>query len=411
MKLRKILISLLILEMAFTCTVFATNEEQTEEKETQLPYEAVTKNEQEDLQKEAKETQDSSAKTEESKDPPTNSPTEEQTPPKEDSKEEEKETMSWTDFSQASYEFKNRTTISNSSSSYEFIINHVNFKKDSTYFIYFSPNSTKPLIENDYIKSLENSAYYISNGETNSPTIDKYLEKKGDSLYLWIVEARENSEKKYEYKEVVSAKQLAKPALRSLGDRFYALFFNTYTSFSLLEPFENNRTVHIKIGKITDSNILLSIKNAESNCLTKLMNYAKSANALYEGNLTTTRSGSENPSITNKFDIENHAYYYVYIEVDDANGTYRSIEDVSLYQGIVVEGNKSLLSYLDSHFVWNLQEGNTPPVSNEKPNDNTTAKFPLPQTGVSPTLVICISVVSGLGLLLFLRYHYYKEVE
>lgn len=44
------------------------------------------------------------------------------------------------------------------------------------------------------------------------------------------------------------------------------------------------------------------------------------------------------------------------MELENENGTYYPVEDVSLYQGIVGEKTKFLYNYLDSNFKWNVSE-------------------------------------------------------
>ncbi len=218
------------------------------------------------------------------------------------------------------------------------------------YYTFITNTETQPKLE------LENGRIQNATQESlGDIRLSGIFEKTGD-IYLYVCEEQINYESgEIEHKFLLSSK-IERPAQKNLGSRMKAFFFSDYTSTFLYEPNDmNDRNINLKIGKITDTSILLSIKNNEKNALSKLLSYAKSAESIYTGKVALGRS----ETITKNINIEHEVYYYVYMVLDDENGTYYPVEDVSLYQGLVGETvGKNLFDYLDNQFKWNIGETN-----------------------------------------------------
>ncbi len=218
------------------------------------------------------------------------------------------------------------------------------------YYTFITNTETQPKLE------LENGRIQNATQESlGDIRLSGIFEKTGD-IYLYVCEEQINYESgEIEHKFLLSSK-IERPAQKNLGSRMKAFFFSDYTSTFLYEPNDmNDRNINLKIGKITDTSILLSIKNNEKNALSKLLSYAKSAESIYTGKVALGRS----ETITKNINIEHEVYYYVYMVLDDENGTYYPVEDVSLYQGLVGETvGKNLFDYLDDQFKWNIGETN-----------------------------------------------------
>ena len=241
---------------------------------------------------------------------------------------------------------------------------------------------------------------------------------------------------------------MQKPKQHQLGHRVNGFFSEYDTSMFIYEPNTGDRQIKLKIGKVTNKALLRSIKNKEANCLDKLMTYAKSTNAIYQTTVTNGTSGV----ITDKFDIIKGDYYYVYMQVDDKNETYRKIEDIDLYQGYIfkiegVDNDKSLINYSKSGFSWDnvelIEDENEPPTGGnleddktetpnpEKPTntiqntigdstnnsnknqittDNTQAPGALPQTGETILYIVGISTFIALAGIGYRKYNNYKDI-
>lgn len=219
-----------------------------------------------------------------------------------------------------------------------------------SYYVYITNDSKEPSITLDENGNIKNYKIFSSKYD-----LEKLLEKSGD-IYYWLCEEQRNyATGVIERKFIVPGRKIERPLQKSLGSRMKCYFFSEHTSIHLYEPHDSdvNRNVKLKIGKVKDNSILLAIKNNEKNALSKLLNYAKSADSIYTGNSLVGRSDT----ITNKMELIDKEYYYVYMVLDDENGKYYPVEEVSLYQALVGETvGKNLFDYLDGQFTWNIDE-------------------------------------------------------
>ncbi len=343
--------------------------------------------------------------------------------------DEKVEELTFTDFSKATYSLIRK----DSSSTIYLEIKNVDLKTDANskreYIAFLTNGDEKAPIQygtSGYLElgSLSTKAYcYLTSEKTDvSVHAGSKLALAGD-IYLTIVEwnyadAPEGTTTREHYKTVVDRVKIKRPSQLALTQRIHSYFSSGNTSIINFENYQLGDDVqyHVKIGRVTDNDLLRSIKNSEANCLEDLLNYAKGASAVYETNL----SKQQTEGITKNFTIIDDAYYYAYISLDTENGTYYPIEDIMLYQGLVSSASNiySLINYLDADFVWNLKEEtpqtnnnitinqttNTTNTTNNQPTsvtgnlDNTKAPGTIPQTGSMPFTTICIlAIILGVG--------------
>lgn len=279
----------------------------------------------------------------------------------------------------------------------DFYLKVTGLKEDGKYYGFISNGKIAPTVPNT--GWIENENLPV----TNKPgfSISKYLEKSGD-IYVWIYETQIVNNVR-QNKCIIEAQKIERPALKKIGTRMKCYFLNEETSTHLFEAYsyENARKINVKIGKVTDKSILRAIKNGETDCLQKLLDYAKNADSIYTGTVPLGRS----ESITNKLNLVNDEYYYVYMVLDDENGKYFPVEDVSLYQALTYEKDgktsKNLFDYLNDNFKWNLGNDDTT-------IDNTTATGKLPQTGASIVIYVAITLVIVAGVIFAIKYKKYN---
>ena len=96
----------------------------------------------------------------------------------------------------------------------------------------------------------------------------------------------------------------------------------------------------------------------------------------------------------------NKAYYFVYYEAEDENGTYYPIEDIALVQAIKYNDGWTLVNYTDDRFSFEQENNNQ--NNNQNNNDDTVAGGKLPQTG--ETISICIAVTALIILAIAVGY-------
>ena len=279
----------------------------------------------------------------------------------------------------------------------DFYLKVTGLKEDGKYYGFISNGKIAPTVPDT--GWIENENLPV----TNKPgfSISKYLEKSGD-IYVWIYETQIVNNVR-QNKCIIEAQKIERPALKKIGTRMKCYFLNEETSTHLFEAYnyENARKINVKIGKVTDKSILRVIKNGETDCLQKLLDYAKNADSIYTGTVPLGRS----ESITNKLNLVNDEYYYVYMVLDDENGKYFPVEDVSLYQALTYEKDgktsKNLFDYLNDNFKWNLGNDDTT-------IDNTTATGKLPQTGASIVIYVAITLVIVAGVIFAIKYKKYN---
>lgn len=279
----------------------------------------------------------------------------------------------------------------------DFYLKVTGLKEDGKYYGFISNGKIAPTVPDT--GWIENENLPV----TNKPgfSISKYLEKSGD-IYVWIYETQIVNNVR-QNKCIIEAQKIERPALKKIGTRMKCYFLNEETSTHLFEAYnyENARKINVKIGKVTDKSILRAIKNGETDCLQKLLDYAKNADSIYTGTVPLGRS----ESITNKLNLVNDEYYYVYMVLDDENGKYFPVEDVSLYQALTYEKDgktsKNLFDYLNDNFKWNLGDDDTT-------IDNTTATGKLPQTGASIVIYVAITLVIVAGVIFAVKYKKYN---
>lgn len=312
----------------------------------------------------------------------------------------------WTDLSKAKAEVSQKADGFGTGWDYSLKITGITLKENSRYLVYIKSGDGQIDIKKDQFQVLSNDGDVA----LADASLKKAYELNKD-VYCHIVEEK-GTETGIPHKI-----KLTRLNQHSLGNRLKAYFFKDRTSTFMFEAAasNNSRKVKVKIGNITDKNILLSIKNGEANCLQKLLDYSKSAKAIY----TETIPLGDSNGITSKLNLTDEGYYYVYMEMDDEEGKYYPVEDVSLYQAVITNDGsvRSLYDYLSNEFKWNIESGtpstSTPDTDTKKPTtgtnnptktpDKTLASGKIPKAGLGFGLITLIIITVG-GLI----FAYYK---
>lgn len=290
----------------------------------------------------------------------------------------------FTDFSNAKYEllFDVSTDLK---------ITGITPKEDGDYYYVITPNDTKPTIIKtsygafDSVQNVEAESLGINMAEKYiyDINLDKYLELNQD-LYLWVIEevhldatyeTAEGDYVSYSTKFVGEGIKLTRPELPRLNEILDGLYIwggenssNTESYSRIYFRFptaDKNRNFKIKIGKVTDNNILQKIQNNDYSGITELLTYAKNNDAIYVEDLITTENGyykADKALFDGLSLLEDKAYYYVYVSFDDEDGKYYPIEGITLGQAWIGSSNKywDLWAYTSDNFEWNdLSSGTT----------------------------------------------------
>ena len=306
-------------------------------------------------------------------------------------KEENKTNNSESDFSNAKFSYNSKSLRN-----LEITISDYSKKENSRYYMYISKNKNENITsipENAVEIGIDNEGIgkAIFNGEEAS----KILEYTGTN-YIYIIEKNMNDNTQT---VILKAKEMPTIALPDLGLRLDMwLYEPTNTGISNKVEMNDNRKITYKIGKITSNDILRSFKKDSSSvAYSKLLDYAKNANYMSTGTITTN---GLDYNIVNKLNIENGAYYFVYMVVDNENGKYIDIEDVAIYVSNNVKEGNALI-----HFDF-------ADIEVEEEEDNTVVPdAKLPQTGVSYIIMIAIGIVVVVGIIAYKKYKKYIDIK
>ncbi len=319
-------------------------------------------------------------------------------------------TTTFTDFSNAKVIVTEKDDGNGYWSYYNISVSGIKSNEESSYMIYFTNDDnlpTKPSTEEEFEKMSEN---YLLGGETEKELKNfyTYVEKKGD-IYGWILECTKDGKIGDFYKV-----KLGRPEQHKTGNRIKGYFFKDSSSIFLYEATadKTKRNVKVKIGTITDTGILNSIKNGESNCLDKLLAYSKTASSIYTGTLPL----GDSAEIVSKMKLNAYSYYYVYFELDDENGKYYPVEDTSLYMAYPDgNGNTYLVDYLDSNFKWNIENNANPTTTNNNNNNNakdtTTATRSILKAGVKNVVLISALLAIVCGIIFAIKNVKYRDIK
>lgn len=313
------------------------------------------------------------------------------------------DSLTWTDVERL------RISINELLMGYKLEVTGITQVQSHQYYMFFTNDKVEPTI------TLDSDGKISSDNYLSDVYITDYIEKK-DDIYLWICEQQKDEiTNTYKQKFIVKAEEIKRPEQRKLGSRIYVALTSDDSTISINGPHSDNpRKVKLKVGKITDNSILLSIKNGEADSLNKLLSYAKTANSIYDDTIPVGKS----ETIIKNMELKHMDYYYIYsvLGTKDENGkdVYYPLEDISIVQANIVSntGFKSLLTDLD----WTGFQGQpSNPGTDKKPagsnSDGSTADKKIPQTGENITVIVALFVLAGLGTTLYFKNRQYREIK
>ncbi len=249
---------------------------------------------------------------------------------------------------------------------------------------------------------LENGDYIWHN--------DKLIEllEKGQDIYISIVALKEGTLNDIE-NIVINQYKMSKFPYDFKDYRAFSHSFIDKDSYQIVTNFvstkQNSRKAKIKIGKITNKEILNKYRQNPISTTDELIEFAKKDSGIFNDVITEENNNVNNNILfrgkTSLFDgtnkLEDKEYYYIYLSTEDENGEYKHQEAITIAQAINIKDKTqwwSLSLYGDNKFKW--LEGNFA-------KDNTTAKGRLPQTGVR-----YLSYISVIGIFATLGVTTYK---
>ena len=331
----------------------------------------------------------------------------------------------FTDFSNAKFEWSQLVKLK--------ISNFTNSEKHLNYYYCITKNSEKPKFEisaNGGVNLTSNdSDWKLMEEKDISLYLEKYVELNQDLYFCVIEELRYNDDYSVGYKDdngnyikyktgvVVSGKKLERPKYPVYAEMFFATFLSYDASqlvFNIPTGQETIRKFTVKIGKITDTNILNGIKNNQGEAWNSLLEYSKNSNAIYNNKLSTTNKGNASYKTSDgaekiNLELENDAYYYMYVVFDDENGKYYPASGLTIAKASTYKDGAWYMFFLgDDKFKWD--EFGIAKVGTDKV-DNTIIDGPkqLPYTGIK-TAGIVLLVMIGSAIFFNVKNNKYKGI-
>lgn len=193
--------------------------------------------------------------------------------------------------------------------------------------------------------------------------------------------------------------------------RAFSSSFISKDSYQIVTNFvstrQNSRKAKIKIGKITNKEILNKYRKNPISTTDELIEFAKKDSGIFNDVITEEKNRNKMvfTDRTSLFDgtnkLEDKEYYYIYLSTEDENGEYKHQEAITIAEAINskdIDQWWNLHLYGDENFKW-LEENIA--------KDNTTAKGRLPQTGAR--YLSYISVIGIFATLGIVTYKIYRK--
>ena len=340
----------------------------------------------------------------------------------------------WADFSKAKFEVKKDGT----SSALLYITGVTSLPENANLYLFITESANKPTIDGKNVDGVEYSKGLFVNSDKNNPNtlvvanIEKYVELNKDYYFSIVQYKSKETSPYYELKLVSYGTKMVRPAEPKYTDVFFATFTasdSTQIVTTFTHDESNARKMQVKIGKITNTSILNKIKNKDANGFSELLNYAKTASAVYDKKLNCDYDGkfagytieynagdadhdNLGHEIVDISKIEKNAYYYLYVKTDDENGKYFSYEGITLGLANSSSNYQSIFYYGSNDFKWADwgTDGNGV-LNGNLTKDPTTPDGKLPQTGVSEGILAMIAATAILTGVSFIVYSKNKDLR
>lgn len=271
-------------------------------------------------------------------------------------------------------------------------------------------------------------------GSTTNGAIDINLkgpfEKQGQH-YIYVAKLKKGS---ITYEMIDGPTKIATPKLPALGDRINVSASSTGANYSIkvnaLHTYLHSdiqRTIKFYLGEIKDKTLLEKLDKNGKSAYGELLTYAKSQkNNLKEDSFKETKSTVLDYNIVKDYPIETGKYYFLYMILDDENGTYVEIEDIAPYNGYKNKNGEVELKnfeYQKQTSDENNNNNNTNQNNNQtnvnqniqsdeqiKQKDNTVSKIQIPKAGRKTTTILVLCVVIIIAIVCYFQYQRYKKI-
>ncbi len=336
---------------------------------------------------------------------------------------------------------KAKITVEQGSDARDYVVKISDVEKTEghTYRYFIGKASENAEFSNDLPQLLYDSEKKVF----SSTSISKYLELT-DEHYIYVYENYLDENAESISNLVLNKKKIEKPAQKLYTDVFYVTMISKLTDDAICNtqilfntPWADGtiRKVHLRVGRISDNNILKGIQNKKSNAFSELLKYAKEANAFYD---KTVNSNDKNATVGGIIwdepntpfaasNITDNGYYFLYAVLEDEDGKYVKTEGVTLAVASKEAADHesfTMFFYGSNDFSWKTFDEEPEPTASatptknptEKPTnaptsattDKTTMSGRIPQAGMNSTVLIIVGASLMLGIVSVIKYKKYN---
>ena len=321
-------------------------------------------------------------------------------------------------------------------------IKETNDENEFSYYYKITDSTTVPKSEYNKTNEIYDDGWKIlaiSNGKADSNDKDITSEVElNQELHLWILVYENISIDGVNTKLLVKDVELTRPEFPKYQNIFDTTILSnkgTLIGFNIPWSYEDDpkfriKSFNIKIGEITDYDILKSIKNNESDGFEKLLTYAKAENSpLYNKTLTTSGkrdgfSSDDGDELIALSNLEDEKYYYMYAVLDDEDGKFYPVEGVTLAMADTfydTTGDWFMFFMGEKDFKWpyfeTLDDGEgtekepTQTQISTPKKDETTANGVLPYTGKGLVIMLLIATLTVLAIVFYRKNQKYRGIK
>ena len=317
----------------------------------------------------------------------------------------------FTDFSNVTFKVEDTTKYN----SVTITFNNFSPLKGHTYSVYATQNASEtydpavlPLNMSSISHDDEKNVYFTM----LSSEYSRLVAEETKDAYLVVLDKDIAT---METKMVLKPTKIKKPTITAkLGGGYIESFHvgKDTSSFYNNLMISDERKVTYKLGEVTDTSILKSLANKETDGFTKLLAYAKADSkqlATSSFNFDGSSVSFSNIAVaTGK--VSANKYYYVYTVADTENGKYVPLEDVVIFNGYD-DGTLVHFAYVGSSTEPSTPSGNATTTPYNIAGDNSISTKIIPQTGETPVFAIVLGSTLLIAGVIVVANKKYREIK
>lgn len=323
---------------------------------------------------------------------------------------------SWTDVTGAKITFERSNSDADTISNIYLKLDGLKYNSNNSSYLYLANSSTMELPSTceEIVQDKRDEKCILLTAAGNqdgifelrlSKLLKEIYNKSGD-IYAWIIDVNTTSE---QMNTVLSAKKVERAKSLNIGSRYTVTINKSSTSVSSEDyMLLKGRKVTVKVGVVSDADVISALNNNKTDGLNKLLAFAKTNNNIKEFTYTIDSEFGSAFNLENIYAAMENAgkdkLFYVYLEADTENGKYCPLEDVNAYKFNILG---SLEAFYESNYDRKISDSGDIETTSQ---DKTTSKDKLPKTGKNFAIFGIMGLVAIIGAVGTIKYRKYRGI-